>query len=177
MKYYRIVPSEENANDECKYGLVDCDNVQDEYCLEDGQSFPKEVIDNAKLYFEDDSKVPGDYQMMYFPWRLISLKLYEVLKEFVLSEDIVFYPVDIKYKRKPLRYFLMHFNKKIDAVDRGKSKYLSGELYRPILDSNKLEGVHILNFIEGNNYCFCVSEKVKEEMINNDIIGHSFVQC
>ncbi len=170
MKYYQIIPGIEYSKSKGAFGLVDTvPDAPNEYALEDGASFPLEMVNAVKFVFEgsqDDRELGddlADFQMMYSPWRLISDKLYQLLAPF--SGDTIYYhPVSVTKGKEQHNYFLMHFNATL-TIDRSALKEQIGQ------DLN-LTDVFVPK--ENLSSAFMVSEKVKQELENNSITGVAY---
>jgi len=173
MKYYKVLMSDEYSKSGGKYGIVDVfPNVNDEYLLEDGLRFPKEILNDVTFVFEgtkDDSELGdnlADYQMMYYPWRLISKKLYLILEEFS-KEDIFYFPIGVKKNNTRFDYFLMHFNNTLKITKEKANKLLS-------YNFKEKDSKDIFCFKNNLSDCFIVSEIVKQKIEKNNITGLSF---
>jgi len=173
MNYYKVIFCNEYSKSNSKFGLIRVNKKIDEYQLEDCKPFPDKLIDNLLFLFdgEIDDEL-ADNQMMIYPWRLISEKLYKILKPYNINKDILFYPIEIVKNSELHKYYIMHFNKKLDVIDRYNSKMHNlGIPMRPKVFTEKLDGIHLFNYMEEVGDSFCVSDLLKEEMEKQGITG------
>ena len=178
MKYYKVLFSGEYAKRNCKFGIIQGQYVSDEYevkyGVKDEKPLPLGILKEVEFKFDDKPlNKSADFQMSYLPWRLISERFHEVLIKNEMSDNVTYYPFDVKYGDKVLKYYLMHFNEKVDALNKEKSKYLGVELWEPVLDLRKYPFPHVFNFRESKGVSFCISEEIKVEMEKNHITGCS----
>ena len=171
MKYYKVHFSNEYGKKKGKYGIVKINEKINEYLLEDGISFPLDLFNNLTFYFEgDDTKSLADFQMTYFPWRVISEKFYKILKKYNNDESIYFYPITIGKNA----YFIFHFNLLSDVLDEKQTIYSGDFIKTPVLNKLKIDK-HIFNYREiVQTGTFCISEMVKLELEKNKISGCFF---
>ena len=156
MNYFDVIYCNEYAKENGKYGIIDVKENVDEYQLKDCKPFPYDMINNITFIFEgkkDD--ILADFQMPYFPWRLISTKLYGVLEPFDYNNDILFYPVKIRKDNELHEYYIMHFINKIDVIDKTRTVIDDlGIALKPKVIVEKLVGIHLFNYKEKNQNSF-----------------------
>ena len=144
-----------------------------EYLLEDEKKFPHQLIDKITFYLASKKgKIFADNQMMYFPWRLITQKLYKILLPYSKRDMIYFHPVIVHdINQDSMKYYLMHFIKKLDVLDKKKSVFVDNIPHKPIILEEKLKEIHVFNFKEPNTSAFCISEIVKKQFEKEGITG------
>lgn len=178
MRYFNVLYSGEYAKKNGLFGIVgtqnECDTNEVKYGVKDEKALPIEILKKVEFRFDDKPwKRSADFQISYLPWRLISGKFHEVITNYETSDNITFYPFDVKYGDMILKYYLMHFNEKVDALNEERSKYLGVELWEPVLDLRKYPFPHVFNFKGSKGTSFCVSEEVKVDMEKNNMTGCS----
>jgi hypothetical protein len=81
------------------FGIVESvPEIENEYLLEDGQDFPIDMLEGISFKFigsKDDDELGdslADYQMTYFPWRLISKKFFQYYPNFRVTIFFIIQP-------------------------------------------------------------------------------------
>ncbi len=176
MKYYQVFFCSEYEKKKGKYSIIGSDDIFDEYALKDEETFPVEMIDNIELRFDDDKEyILADRQMDYFGWRFVSEKMYKIMKPYSDTEIVEYYPVNIRHhKNQNAKYYILHFIKKIDCLDKNKTVYAGGVPYKLFVDCSKTHQKHVLNLVEGYNDTLFVSELVKQELEMANVRGCMF---
>ncbi len=88
MQYFNVLFSAEYSQNEGNFGMVDVHEPINEYLLADELIFPSHLIDQLTFVFTGKlGKKLADNQMTYFPWRLISQKMYALLSPYSNSEN------------------------------------------------------------------------------------------
>lgn len=78
---------------------------------------------------------------------LVSQELKDLLQSFIgNNDDIEFLPVKATSEDYgDQTYYIMHFKKVFDVMDAEKSIKLGGSIIMPVLDYNKVKGLHVFN--------------------------------
>jgi len=175
MDYYRILHNENYISVNGRYSIIDSNEEFNMYLLEDENSFPYDLFDNIKLHFKtvDNIEYP-DYQMIAFPWRVVSIKMHSILSNFANNELVYFHPINVYTKGANfIQYFVVHFKKKLDVLHKEKTVFAGRVPSKPIVIKDKLKGIDLFNYKEPNT-SFCISQQVKEELEKNNITGCSY---
>jgi hypothetical protein len=175
MDYYAIKFSEEYTKKNGRFGIVDSldlDSLDDDDLIEDGKPFPIETLSNVSFHFESSENIEAaDFQMMYFTWRLVSERFYNLLETYADENRFSLYPISVKFKDRELQYYIMHFHEKISVINEDKSKFKGNILWDPILDVNKLPFPSIFCYPNSIGHSFCISSRIKMEMQSEGITG------
>ena len=170
--YYRVLYSNEYAKKKGKFGIVDIreGSIDEGYLEGNGREFDDKLFEGVSLIFEGQSL--ADFQMTYFPWRLVSQKMYSLLMDFVDLAEVKFVPVPVYKDDQMHPYYYMHFVKKFDVLDRVKT---GSTLMHPKLDLKKVKpGLNVFCYTDFDAGIFCISEKVKQKLEANSITGCEF---
>lgn len=160
--------SNEYAKSGGDFGVVDTNpNNINEYLLKDELDFPLEMVKQLNFFFEgskDDKELGdnlADFQMMYFGWRLVSEKLYKILKD-RSEENVYFHPVEVSKENIPHKYYIMQF--------KPGTRVSEEDIRNNVIFPEN----HLMCSKEGSMASFIVSERVKDELENNNITGMEF---
>jgi len=173
MDFFRVLYSNDYAKKNGKFGIVNSVPELNDNLFSDGESFDFKTTPDVEFFMEGGpEKSLADFQMMYYPWRLISKKLYTILSDFSDSEMVCYHPVYISIRGNDAEtFYLMHFLRKLDVLDKKKT----GEsLIQPVLDVKKMKGEKIFIYKEFDPSIFCVDKVVKDLMVSERITGCSF---
>ncbi|WP_407527104.1 hypothetical protein PDL71_06705 [Lacibacter sp. MH-610] len=92
MNFYRVLYCSDYSKKKGEFGIVDINKSLNEYLLEDGLAFPDGLFDGVEFYLKGPAKKNlADFQMTYYPWRLISEKMFQVLKKYSSSNYFIFF--------------------------------------------------------------------------------------
>src|SRR5688500_7363639 len=100
MNYYRVLFSSEYSKKNGRFGIINTIPKLNDYLVADGELFPSSAFNGIQFHFEGaGNKVLADFQMMHYPWRLVSDKLYRILKAFEGAQGLLFHEVLIDHSQ------------------------------------------------------------------------------
>lgn len=184
MKYYKLIYDYENDDNyvgclpENMYGI-------DEFDIMDGEKICKWNCDISFAYNPDEGNVFTDYLANSYRWLIVSSKFRNVMDE-LLSKEVEYLPINIINKKDKTieeTYTVMNVIVSLDALDLENSIYNEFELddekiisvERYTLKKESIKKHHIFK-LKGDTIPVFVSEKVKDIIINNDLLGFAFLE-
>jgi hypothetical protein len=173
MKYFKVLHCGEYSKKNGLFGIVDSSVDYFNDIFDGGKQFPEQEFSNLTLTFEgNDKKNFADFQMCYFPWRLISQKMYLILEKYLESGFAKAYPKLVERQgHSPELYYFLHFFRKLEVIDEIKTVD-PGQF--PIVNGNLLVGVDIFSYNVFTPSVFGISERVKVELEMANITGCSY---
>lgn len=146
----------------------------------------KEVMQYGELPFGSKLKlwtpikiiIKNDTLTDYFecgPAIIVSSKLFEILNKYSCKGSIEFLPIELLHGSEKLtNYGILNFTEEVDVLDKEKSDicYDDGypEIESIVIDEYKF-GNRDICFIEDSNDAIVVTEKVKNEIDEANILG------
>ena len=172
MKYYRILYSNEYAKKSCRFGILDGDFDRKESIFKDGEILSNLYIETECFLFDgNDNQIFADFQMTYFTIRVVSEKMKSVL-EVYSNDKMLFLPVTVKKGKENVTHYILHFNEKLDVLDKVKT---GDSLISPKIDESKMNSsIQVFCYSEFDPRVFCISELVKKDLEENNITGVSY---
>lgn len=174
MNYYRVLYSVEYSKKNGQFGIVDCATDINPHAVSDTEQFPVELIDNLRFVWEgNDKNALADIQMSFFPWRFISVKTCEILRNHLNDDDVYFHKVAVIKGGLSFDYYLMHFNKTYDILIKDKN-YKTYGLLNPQIKTNQISGLDLFMYSEFDPSSFMISERVKKAFDQAGITGGTY---
>jgi len=170
MRYYKLQFSDEYSLNTSSFTIVDGDNITDEYSVSDARQLPTAMLDEANFFFEDSSAVKADFQMMYFDWRLMSSKMYNVISR--STDNFHYQEIQVQSEESSLPYVICQFKERVDLLNKQYSKFLDGYLIKAVLDEEKLPFPDVFCLNESIGQSFFISSRIKEELEKNEFLGY-----
>ena len=168
MNYYRVLFSDEYSNKDGSLGIIDCKSIDIDDTIIDGMKIPKSISD--ELIFSFKGKSLADFQMSYFPYRILSNRFKKILLDFRAPSQKF---IEIKVMKEPdlkETYHILYFEKTLKVLKKGKEFKKRG-LLNPELILNKNFDFDYFVYNEYDTSCFIINEKIKEELEENSITG------
>ena len=186
MNYYKLMYDGDNSKD-----YIDCDHYNigsnDEYCLKAGRAIT-EWNNITFSYDSNEGNIISDYISNILDWLIVSEKFKYLLNKYSSIEgSCQFLPLvvsDYAGHNKPINaYALKVIDILINAIDFEKSdfvllKYGDIEMksFRKfVLKETEVIGHDIFILKDSPMYIF-VSERIKELIINNKLLGFAFTE-
>ena len=158
IKYHRII-----LNGYSKDGLLYAPSYCSPRFAVDGVQLP----DMTDINFTLKDGYYADYMGADVTGRFVSERLKNLFQSYLKPfQKIEFMPILVKSNKYDDRtYYLMHFNKVYDVIDKENSVYIAGtdSIIKPVLDYHKIKDLDIFNL---DSFCtsLVVSETVGKEM-------------
>lgn len=166
----------EPGNDLNRHGGIYTLNAPDRTPIAGVGVFPFERLEPLKHTFLGNT----EYELSDFPsvghvrTRIISQRMFDILWDYCDAEMVYFHPISVSFGTKEVGMFIMHFNYLLEDV-LSNDVNEKGLTLDPIVDDKKLEGIDVFIF-EKSLGPFCISERVKDELVKAGITGCAYQQ-
>ncbi|MCL2082681.1 MAG: hypothetical protein FWH04_05550 [Oscillospiraceae bacterium] len=184
MKYYEMFADSENADNYMRCLGHNTYNV-DDYATSSGEIITGWNIEITFICDNSDERLHRDYLTSDFGWYIVSKRFRGVVED--LARDSIQY-LPIKLIRSDINqiddtYMVANVIDIVDAFDLKKSKHKTirayGEKIHMVEDyalrEKSLEGHHIFK-LKGETIPTFVSEKFKDTLQQNNIMGFAFLE-